>query len=291
VTECGAQHDIVFNLGNDLLTESVLDPTTWRFAAAKVAGTSHVRAGLPCQDAYRCEVVATPQQAVFIAVMSDGAGSASEGARGAAYICNELLEQVQEKLPLLAHNPTTADWLKDSVANARDGLLAEADRLGLPARELAATLLCAVLAEQWSAFAQLGDGAIVAPEAGTDSWAWIFWPQRGEYANTTSFLTDPTAMQMLEIDTLPRAQHEVAIFTDGLQHLLLHYKQQTAYSPFFERMLRPIRLSTSDGEDRELSDELAKYLRSPTVASRADDDLTLVMASRLRDGSGIVAPR
>lgn len=283
MTECGA-------LGNDFPPEPVPDPTIWRFAAATIAGTSHVREGLPCQDAYRCEVAETPQGQVLIAVVSDGAGSASEGARGAAYVCNELLEQIHGKLPHLA-SPTTADWLKDSIASAREGLLAEADRLGLPPRELAATLLCVVLAEQWSAFAQVGDGAIVTPEAGTDSWAWLFWPQRGEYANTTSFLTDPAAMQILQLDTLPHAQDEVAMFTDGLQHLLLHYEQQTVHSPFFERMLRPIRLSTADGEDRELSAELAKYLNSSTVTSRADDDLTLLMASRLVDGSGVVAPR
>ena len=266
-------------------------PGTWRFAAAKIAGVSHVRAGLPCQDAYRCEVVGTAQGQVLIAVVSDGAGSASEGARGAAYVCNALVEQVHGRLAHLELSATTGDWLKDSVAAARENLLTEADRLGLPPRELAATLLCAVLAEQWSAFAQVGDGAIVTPETGTDSWAWLFWPQRGEYANTTAFLTDPTAMQTLEVDALPHAQYEVAMFTDGLQHLLLHYKQQTVYSPFFERMLRPIRVSTADGEDRQLSDELAKYLHSPTVMSRADDDLTLVMASRLTDSSGVVAPR
>jgi hypothetical protein len=137
----------------------------------------------------------------------------------------------------------------------------------------------------------VGDGAIVTPEAGTDSWAWLFWPQRGEYANTTSFLTDPTAMQMLQVDALPHAQYEVAMFTDGLQHLLLRYENQTVHSPFFEQKLRPIRRSTADGEDRKLSTELAKYLNSPTVTSRADDDLTLVMASRLVDGSDIAAPR
>ncbi|MEO7194016.1 MAG: PP2C family serine/threonine-protein phosphatase [Pseudonocardiaceae bacterium] len=250
-----------------------------------------MREDLPCQDAHRCEVVATPRGQVLIAVVSDGAGSASESARGAAYACNELLAQVERKLSHLTPLPTTADWLKDSVASAREGLLAEADRLGLPPRELAATLLCAVLAEQWSAFAQVGDGAIVTPEVGTDSWAWLFWPQRGEYANTTSFLTDSTAMRMLQVDMLPHAQHEVAMFTDGLQHLLLHYEQQTVHSPFFERMLSPIRLSAADGEDRELSSGLAKYLGSPPVTSRADDDLTLVMASRLTDGSGVVAPR
>jgi hypothetical protein len=249
-----------------------------------------VRENLPCQDAYRCEIVPTPHGQVLIAVVSDGAGSASEGARGATYICNELFAQVNGTLPRLTSSPTTADWLKDSVASVREDLLTEADRLGLRPRELAATLLCAVLADQWSAFAQVGDGAIVTPEAGTDSWAWLFWPQRGEYANTTSFLTDPTALQILQVDMLVHAQYEVAVFTDGLQHLLLDYQQQTVNSKWFEQMLRPIRLSTADGEDRELSAALAKYLNSPIVTPHADDDMTLIMASRLADSSSVVKP-
>jgi hypothetical protein len=147
-----------------------------------------------------------------------------------------------------------------------------------------------VLAERWSAFAQIGDGTIVTPESGTDAWAWLFWPQRGEYANTTSFLTDPNAMDELQVDTLANAQHEVAIFTDGLQHLVLHYEEQTVHSPFFERMIRPIRASTASGEDHQLSAGLERYLGSTPVTARADDDLTLVMASRIADGTDVAIP-
>jgi hypothetical protein len=261
---------------------------TWRFAAAAKTGTSHLQKSLPCQDAFRCEVAVGSSGQVLISVVSDGAGSASEGATGAAYICDELVQQVQRRLPDFT-SATAADLLKECVSRTREGLLSEADSLGLPARELAATLLCAVLSEHWSAFAQIGDGAIVTPESGTDTWAWLFWPQRGEYANTTSFLTDRTAMEELQVDTLAHAQHEVAIFTDGLQHLVLHYEDQTVHSPFFERMMRPVRQSTADGEDPELNAELARYLGSPTVTSRADDDLTLFMASRVVEGSDVVA--
>ena len=35
-------------------------------------------------------------------------------------------------------------------------------------------MLCAILAEDWSAFAQVGDGAIVTPEVGTKTWSWLF---------------------------------------------------------------------------------------------------------------------
>jgi Protein phosphatase 2C len=262
----------------------------WRFTAASVVGVSHVRDGLPCQDAHRCEVAIGPGGPVLVAVVSDGAGSASEGGRGAAYICEQLCEQVQ--LRLAEFSPATAiDVLWDSVASTRDGLLAKAERLGLSARQLAATLLCAVLAEDCSAFAQIGDGAIVTPETGTDMWSWLFWPQRGEYANTTSFVTDPTAMESLQVDAIPHAQFEVALFTDGIQHLVLNYEKQTVHSPFFERMMGPVRRSTASGDDPTLSAQLETYLGSPTVTSRADDDLTLVMASRVVVGPDVASTR
>ncbi|WP_238015166.1 PP2C family serine/threonine-protein phosphatase [Dactylosporangium sp. AC04546] len=253
----------------------------WRFAAAARPGTGHTREGLPCQDRYGCEVVPSPYGPVLVAIVSDGAGSAVEGERGAELICTELLDEIRRRLADVV--PAGTDWLRACVAVVRRRLLAEAERLGLPPRQLAATLLCAVLAPDWSTFAQIGDGAIVTPELGTGAWAWMFWPQRGEYANTTSFLTDPTALERLEADSLPHGQDEVALFTDGLQHLVLDYGAQRVHDPFFDRILGPVRRSSAQGEDHTLSTGLEAYLGSPPVVSRTDDDLTLVLASRVTE--------
>jgi Protein phosphatase 2C len=172
-------------------------------------------------------------------------------------------------------------WMKDVVLQTRQSLLAEAELLDVEPHDLAATMLCAILAEDWSAFAQVGDGAIVTPEVGTQSWSWLFWPQRGEYANSTVFLTDRIAVDRLEVGVLSTPQQEVALFTDGLQHLVLHYEEQTVHSSFFERMMSPIRSSGQDGEDLKLCSDLERYLGSPVVRSRSDDDLTLVLATKI----------
>lgn len=251
---------------------------TWRFAAAKAQGTSHVRDDLPCQDAYACLTVPHGEEAALVVAVSDGAGSASEGGAGAAYICATLSDLVSKGFD---HAPVGETWLRDHIAHVRASLLEEAVRLGVAPRHLAATLLFAVLGPDWSAFAQVGDGAIVTSEPGTGEWSWLFWPQRGEYANTTTFLTDADAMDSLEVAFLRQGQPELAVFTDGLQHLVLDYAAQTVHSPFFEQMIQPVRSSGADGEDVELSCRLANYLRSGTVTSRADDDITLVLASRL----------
>lgn len=250
----------------------------WRYAAASVEGTSHVRDGRPGQDAHHCSILLEPTGPVLVAIVSDGAGSASHGGTGSAFLCSRLGSRVATNLP--AHAAVDGAWLRGAVHETRTMLLAEAAKANLPARQFAATLLCAVLAEDWSAFAQIGDGAIVVPESGTQDWNWLFWPQRGEYANSTSFLTDSTANNALQVEFIPGGLEEVAMFTDGLQHLVLDYADQTVHSPFFERMLGPVRVSESSGEDVALSGRLADYLRSPTVMARADDDLTLVMATR-----------
>lgn len=251
----------------------------WRFAAAKAQGTSHLRDDLPCQDAYDCLIVPHGAANALLVTVSDGAGSASLGAAGAAHICATSSTLVSSGLDAA---PAGEAWLRAHVEQVRASVLEEAARLERPPREFAATLLVAVLGPDWSAFAQVGDGAMVTSEPGTGEWSWLFWPQRGEYANTTSFLTDSNALDNLEVAFLKHGQQELAVFTDGLQHLVLDYAAQSVHSPFFERMIQPVRSSDADGEDVELCRGLEMYLRSDTVTQRADDDLTLVLASRLR---------
>jgi len=75
------------------------------------------------------------------------------------------------------------------------------------------------------------------------------------------------------------ALSEVALFTDGLQNLVLDYKENSPHSPFFDHMLTPLR-STGAGEQQGLSSALEDFLKSPRVNERTDDDKTLLLASR-----------
>ena len=122
---------------------------------------------------------------------------------------------------------------------------------------------------------------LIAIRADTDGWTWVFWPQRGEYANVTRFLTEDDALSALEISPLGPEVFECAVMTDGLESLALHYATRAAHSPFFEGMLLPLRAASGTGENSQLSERLQNFLYSPRIRDRVDDDLTLAIACRV----------
>ncbi len=126
---------------------------------------------------------------------------------------------------------------------------------------------------------QIGDGVIVVSEGG-GGWSWVFWPQRGEYANTTFFLTDDDALERVQIETFLGSVADAALMTDGLEPLALHYASKTVHDPFFSGMFRPLHHSDGVAEIGHLSASLEQFLSSERVGSRTGDDVSLILATR-----------
>ncbi len=66
-------------------------------------------------------------------------------------------------------------------------------------RDYACTLLFALVGVEAAVFRQIGDGVIVVNDQ-SSHWSWVFWPERGEFANTTFFVTDAVAADHLRFD-------------------------------------------------------------------------------------------
>jgi hypothetical protein len=225
---------------------------------------------------------------ILLAAVADGAGTASEAEVGSSVAVQALAEQVEAWLGRGGSIETlTRDITREWLDGVREQIAECATEAGKQMRDFACTLVYALVSQSTAAVAQIGDGAVVVPEA--DTWKPVFWPQHGPYANTTYFVTDPDASERLLFDRLETAPAELAIFTDGLEQLLLDFRTKEGHRPFFEHMMPPVRKSTARGQDVHLSQLLFSYLSSPQVASRTNDDLTLVLASRREPLATLVA--
>ena len=245
----------------------------WRFALAQATGTSHLKVGLACQDRLACVVLPS---GILVAVVADGAGSAASGDVGAEIAVSATLAHIT--MGLEGQDADLNCVLHHAAAQAREAVLSVAADQRAEARSYASTLLAVVITEDSAAAMQIGDGVIVVSE-GSDEWNWMFWPQRGEYANTTHFLTDDDALHRIDIDTYVGALTDVALMSDGLEPLALHYASKTAHDPFFEGVFRPLHESTGETELPGVSSMLDAFLVSDRVRARTDDDMSLILAT------------
>jgi hypothetical protein len=251
----------------------------WKLLFQSVQGTAHERAGQPCQDSCRVRLRRTAHGPVLVLACADGAGSASHAEVGARLACRGVvrlvLDDLRNGLPVAqVERDTVLSWHE----RLRQQFRKEAEQRQLDVHQLACTLLLAVVADDAAAFSQVGDGAIVLADG--DAYRTVFWPQNGEYANSTNFLTDDAFADSLAFDRRTGQVDELALFTDGLQMLALNFADHTVHQPFFVPMFRKLR-SAAPGEG--LARALRQFLRSPAVNQRSDDDRTLVLATRVRE--------
>jgi hypothetical protein len=254
------------------------DHVTWRVVDGYAAGSAHVEANVPCQD--RCETAVLGNGRVLVAVLADGAGSAEHAERGASLACATMVRAIVEDAvrggdPWRIDDDAVRAWF----AHVRERIVAEAAADACDAREFAATLLVCVAGDDGTLCAQLGDGGIVIRESG-GSFVPALWPENGEYANQTFFVTDADAIERVALARFGRVD-DVVVFSDGLTRLALDHAARSAFAPFFDPLTRTVRTSSRSRED--LCVELASYLASDAVNARTDDDKSIVIATRLEN--------
>jgi hypothetical protein len=243
----------------------------WRVFGASVVGASHLRAGLPCQDAHAWRV--RPDGTLLMAV-ADGAGSAERSDLGAQAAVAAALDALEQQSVPAGADWQPALWVAFEAARGAVELLAAVH--DLPSRAFASTLLCAVVTPHGLATAQLGDGLAVVGLA-EGGWKVAASPQRGEYANETHFLTQPGVLAQVEFDWCAAPPQAAVLLTDGLLRLVLDLQTGQPHSPFFEPLLAFAARTAPDADGQA---QLAAFLSSDRVNARTDDDKSLVLAVR-----------
>ncbi|WP_321405267.1 PP2C family serine/threonine-protein phosphatase [Maridesulfovibrio sp.] len=212
----------------------------------------------------------------IFAIVADGAGSATFGAYGAWLTCRCLSVRFREwvrKKSELPPDEKLIDWINE----LRDQISAIALQRQTTSRQFATTLAAIFIAKNEVVTLHVGDSAIVGRK--DKAWQVLCWPENGEYASSTYFVTDPFKPR-LNIVRHPSGYDAFALFSDGVGDLALSYVKQTAHSQFFNPMFHPVDTSSGEGRLTELSDTLSAYLASPAVCERTDDDKTLILISK-----------
>lgn len=251
----------------------------WEWVAASATGTSHLRIDRGCDDAGACLIVSGKSESVLIAVCSDGAGSAQRSSIGSRIIVRSFCRSVRTYLEgggTLAglSREIASDWLDDM----RGRIEIASKSAELTPRDFAATLVGCIVGNETTKILHVGDGAAVYRTTDSDEWTVGSWPSHGEYASTTYFVTDDPEPSF-QLNEIEGSVSELAVFTDGIEHLVLNLSTRSAFPPFFNQMFSGFK-SAADGKNRKLSRHLCNYLNSPSVCDRTDDDKTLLLARR-----------
>lgn len=256
----------------------------WRYVQSINTGLSHQVSKLPCQDAAICRTVS---QEIFLGVVSDGAGSACRGQVGSQLLTELILKNLEEHF---SYGKEIADISKNSIEEWVQQALREIDTLaieeGLSRRDYACTLLGAAVTPRGGLFFQIGDGAIVI--SSNKSYSYIFWPMQGEYANSTYFVTDLNYLEQLEFEIRNETIEDLALFTDGLQRLVLNFQERKVHEPFFAPMFLRLSQEPNHGLSEILSQSLARFLDSEDVCKRTEDDKTLILATCRTTSSKVI---
>ena len=249
----------------------------WKAVGKSVIGASHLRGQVPCQDSsdyLRCQI---DGEAALIIGISDGAGSAAHSHLGLQEAVAALMRQAASFKRAIAD--ITREDVRTWLANTLAHLTAVAEREKIEIKDLACTVLVAVLGDRHAVFAQIGDGAWIVETNGV--FGAVTWPQNGEFANETKFITSPDALDSLQFQQCCEPLTAAAGFTDGVQALALDLAAKSVHAPFFESMFAALR----DCEDEtSLLSPLISFLSSDRVNERTDDDKTLVLARRVVAG-------
>jgi len=251
----------------------------WKNIGKSVIGTSHNNTGKPCEDAIAFSIAMDKQgEEVLIALASDGAGSANKAKEASELVTKRAIEIIADLIENdKAINEAAILILVETIY---DELLQLATLSEESIGEYSCTFLGAVVFQSSAVFFQIGDGAIIRDD-GNDCYSTIWWPHNGEYVNTTSFITDDNYFANLKITLISETINEIAILTDGLQHLSLNNETSTVYQPFFTGLFKWLRYANKPEEVEILNNRLEEYLCSEAINSRTDDDKTLFLATRI----------
>lgn len=250
----------------------------WAVTATKQTGTSHLRRGEECADAFAVE----QGDGFLVLVAADGAGSARYGAEGSAFAARAAARLAASALGEQPDDPL--ELIRSVFRNTLDDLLdmvEEREAKDLRPADFHTTLLLAVLTDDFLAVGNVGDGWAVVRDREGQVRA-VAAPAKSEYSNETFFLTSSGFLEEAVYEVLPATDLDaIALLTDGSAWFAVDLDARTPSGALFDKLFAFA--ADTARPDAEREEHLTRFLSSDLVVRKTDDDTTLVLAVQVPD--------
>lgn len=259
---------------------------SWKAIARYEVGTSHQKQELPCQDfaAFRTF------DDVIIGAVADGAGSAKYSDIGAKLAVEAAIKYLAEFSQLFQERiqkrrcweqsfseaiseKTAKKRFRNILEKVNTALRQQAQSKDYSVNDLACTLLVFVATPYWMAAMQIGDGFIVVRSQDSE-YQMLFQPDKGEFANETTFITSTNALDDMQIKVFSEKPEFICASTDGLEKVAIRFSDWKPFPPFF----KPLEEYLQETKEPEEEDEyITSFLKCEQLNTRTDDDKTLLL--------------
>jgi len=248
----------------------------WNVVAASVSGTSHTAYGNPCQDAFYW----LKHDGVFIAVVSDGAGSAAESEFGAQHGSKTICEEVLIQFSITDEHPDREElefWVRTAIKTARNtlpGVINDEDMV-----RYHATVVGVIVTDEIGLFFHIGDGLAMA--VSDDQWqnAIMSKPENGSTAMKTYFYTEPHWFKHIRFTEFSPDADVIALMSDGA----MSFVADEDVSSIDTNFIVPVDKYLRETDSEKGISALKATLNRPETHTITSDDKTFLWARRAED--------
>ncbi len=277
--------------------------TNWVLVGDSVAGQSHIKHGIPCQDAH---YYALWDNGWGIAVVADGAGSSPKAHIGSEFIVQttwRIWGDILEKQGWMKENrlPEADEW----DIQAQEGLhqiylrLEEfSQQQQIPLKELSATLIVVIFSPIGILCTHIGDGRAAYCNQ-KEEWKALMQPWKGEYANETVFINSEIwapehRSQYIQSTLITEAPLAFALLSDGCErHSFVCNVWDEASKKYidpnqpFEKFFKPLTKNLHEMQKQGMAPEAMKakwssFLQGGNSSLKNEpDDKTMILGTLL----------
>ena len=271
----------------------------WIIAKGSSIGGRHIEDNTPCQDANN--VFYNSKLNYGIAVVSDGAGSATNSEKGSNFIVNQIVEIIKNKLTttdFVTFLETEKQEIDTFFISAFKDLHEQLDEFAksndLPIKSLAATVILVLFGKSGLICSHIGDGRAGFQDM-NDGWFPILEPYKGEEANQTIFLTSEiweNPQDFVRTTVVKQPIQSFTLMSDGSENAtfeLNRFNEETQmykrlnnpYPKFFNPNVKVLRELHKSGKTAIEIDELwTSFIKNGNEKFESEiDDKTLILGT------------